>query len=109
MLRDLAAFAARGSEIVFDYSIPTSMWAPEEHPALVRIMRIIERRGEAIRSFFEPDAFPEDVSRLGYHIFENISPAELNKKYFLDRSDGLMTHSAAYNIHAEIIKHEISV
>jgi len=104
VLRDLASFAARGSEIVFDYSIPTYLWALEERQALGRIMRIIGRRGEPFKSFFEPDAISDEVSRLGYHIFENISPAELNKKYFLDRSDGLVTHSAAYNIHAEIIK-----
>jgi hypothetical protein len=80
------------------------MWAPEERQTLVRILRIIERSGEALKSFYEPDAFPDNVSRLGYHIFENLSPVELNKMYFLDRSDGLVTHSAAYNIHAEIIK-----
>ena len=104
VLHDLASFAAHGSEIVFDYSIPTYLWSPEERQALGRILRIIERWGEPLKSFFEPDAFPDEVSRLGYHIFENISPAELNEKYFLDRSDGLVTHSAAYNIHAEIIK-----
>ncbi len=105
VLRDLASFAARGSEIVFDYSIPTYLWPLEESKALGRIMRIIERRGEPIKSFFEPDDFPDKVSRFGYHIIENISPAEVNKKYFWNRSDGLMTHSAAYNIHAEIIKY----
>jgi methyltransferase (TIGR00027 family) len=104
VLRDLASFSAREGEIVFDYSIPIYMWATEERPALVRILRIIGRRGEPVKSFFEPNGFPDVVSRLGYHIFENISPAELNKKYFLDRSDGLMTHSAAYNIYAEIIQ-----
>lgn len=104
VLRDLASFAERGSEIVFDYSIPIDLLAPEEREALARIMRIIARGGEGIKSFFAPDAFPEDVSRLGYHIFENVSPAELNNKYFMDRSDGLRTHSAAYIIHAEIMK-----
>ena len=104
VLRDLASFAAQGSEIVFDYSIPTYMWALEERQALVRILRIIGRRGEPVKSFFDPNAFPDEVSRLGYHIFEHISPAELNEKYFSDRSDGLVTHSAAYNIHAGIIK-----
>jgi methyltransferase (TIGR00027 family) len=104
VLRDLASFAARGSEIVFDYSIPTYMWAQEERQALVRILRIIGRRGEPVKSFFEPDAFSDEVSRLGYRIFENTSPTELNKRYFLDRADGLVTHSAAYIIHAGIIK-----
>ncbi len=104
VLRDLASFAALGSEIVFDYLIPIKMWSPEERQALVRILRIIGQRGEAVKSFFEPDTFPDEVSCLGYNIFENISPTELNKQYFSDRSDGLVTHSAAYNIHAEIVK-----
>jgi len=104
LLDDLATFAAQGSEIVFDYSIPPSMWALEDRQALLRVSRIIERRGEALKSFFEPDAFQDEISHLGYQIIENISPDELNNKYFLNRTDGLMTHSAAYNIHAEIIK-----
>lgn len=102
VLRQLASFAVRGSEIVFDYAIPASMWAVEDRQGLTRIMRIIGYRGEALKSFFEPHTFPDEVSRLGYRIIEHISPAELNKKYFADRSDGLATHSAAYNIHAEI-------
>ena len=104
VLCDLASFAAKGSEIVFDYSIPVEMWPFEERQALGRIMRLIGRRGEPIKSFFKPDAFSDEISRLGYKILENISPAEINRKYFLDRADGLVTHSAAYNIHAEIIK-----
>jgi methyltransferase (TIGR00027 family) len=104
VLRDLASFAARGSEIVFDYLIPTYQMTLEDRQALGRGIRIIERWGEPVKSFFELDAFPDEVARLGYHIFENQSPAELNKRYFFDRSDNLATHSAAYNIHAEIIK-----
>jgi methyltransferase (TIGR00027 family) len=107
VLRELASFAVEGSEIVFDYLIPISMWALEERQALLRILRLIGRRGEPVKSFFEPNAFPDEISRLGYHIFENISPDELNNKYFSDRSDGLVTHSAAYNIHAEIIKGQV--
>ena len=61
-------------------------------------------KGRTCEVFFEPDAFSNEVSRLGYHNFGNTSPAELNQKYFLDRSDGLATHSAAYKIHAEISK-----
>jgi len=102
VFRDLGSYAVRGSEIVFDYSIPPDMWTLEDRQALVRILRIVERQGEAVQSYFEPDAFPDIVTHLGYHIIENISPAGINQKYFSDRSDGLMTHSAAYIIHAEI-------
>jgi methyltransferase (TIGR00027 family) len=104
VLRDLASFAARGSEIVFDYSVPTYLWDPKDRQALTRILRIIEQRGEPAKSFFEPDVLSVKVTLLGYHIFENISPAELNQTYFSDRSDGLAPHSAAHIIHAEISK-----
>jgi O-methyltransferase involved in polyketide biosynthesis len=104
VLRDLASFAVRGSEIVFDYLIPTYQMTLEDRQALGRGMRIIERWGEPVKSFFESNTFPDEVSHLGYHIFENQSPAELNKRYFFDRSDNLVTHSAAYIIHAAIIK-----
>jgi len=104
VLRHLASFAANGSEIVFDYLIPTYQMTFEDRQALGRGMRIIERWGEPVKSFFDPDAFPDEVSHLGYRIFENQSPAELNKRYFFDRLDNLVTHSAAYIVHAAIIK-----
>lgn len=103
VLRDLASFAAHGSEIVFDYLIPTYLMDQEERRVLCRVMRIIELWGEPVKSFFEPGVFPDAVSSLGYHIFENQSPAEQNKKYFSNRSDNLVTHSSAYNMYAEII------
>jgi methyltransferase (TIGR00027 family) len=104
VLRDLACFAAHKSEIVFDYLIPTRLMKIEDRQALGRAMRIIERWGEPVKSFFDPDAFPDEVSRLGYRILENQSPAELNKSYFFDRSDNLVAHSAAYLVHAAIIQ-----
>jgi methyltransferase (TIGR00027 family) len=103
-LRDLAYFAARGSEIVFDYLIPTYKMTLEDRQALGKGMRIIERWGEPVKSYFDPEAFPGEVSHLGYRIFENLSPGEVNKGYFSNRSDNLMAHSAAFIVHAEIIK-----
>jgi methyltransferase (TIGR00027 family) len=104
VLRDLAYFAARRSEIVFDYLIPTYKMTLEDRQALGKGMRIIERWGEPVKSYFDPDAFPGEVSHLGYRIFENQSPDEVNKRYFSDCSDNLMAHSAAFIVHAEIIK-----
>jgi O-methyltransferase involved in polyketide biosynthesis len=102
VLGDLASLATQKSEVVLDYAVPISMWSPEDRQALTRVMRIVERRGETIKSFFAPDAFPKDVSRLGYGILDNVSSAELNKNYYSGRSDVLLTSSAAYLIHAQI-------
>ena len=104
VLRHLASFAAKGSEIVFDYLIPTNKMTLEDRQALGKGMRIIERWGEPVKSFFDPDALPDEVSHLGYRIFENQSPVELNSRYFSDRSDNLVAHSAAYIVHAAIIQ-----
>jgi methyltransferase (TIGR00027 family) len=104
ILRDLSYFAAHKSEIVFDYLIPTYNMTLEDRQALGKGMRIIERWGEPVKSCFDPDTFPDEVSHLGYRIFENQSPEEVNKRYFSDRSDNLMVHSAAFIAHAEIIK-----
>jgi methyltransferase (TIGR00027 family) len=102
VLRHLASFAARGSEIVFDYLIPTHLMTREERRVLGTAMQVIERWGEPVKSFFEPDTFPEKIAHLGYCILDNQSPAEQNKKYFFERSDNLRTHSAAYIIHVAI-------
>jgi methyltransferase (TIGR00027 family) len=102
VLRDLAAFAARGGEIVFDYLIPAHKMTLQDRQALGRGVRMIERWGEPVKSFFDPDAFPDEVSHLGYRILENQSPDELNERYFADRSDNLVAHSAAYIVHAAI-------
>jgi methyltransferase (TIGR00027 family) len=104
VLYDLVCFAARGSEIVFDYLIPIYRMTPKDRQALGRGMRIIEHWGEPVESFFHPDAFPDVVSYFGYRILENQSPDELNERYFADRLDNLVAHSAAYIIHAAIIK-----
>ena len=104
VLRHLASFAANGSEIVFDYLIPTHLMTQEERRVLGRAMRMIERWGEPVKSFFSPDTLPGKIFHLGYTIFDNQSPAEQNKKYFFDRSDNLKTHAAAYNIHMAINK-----
>ncbi len=103
VLHDLASFAVPGSEIVLDYLIPTATMNPEDRRVLRRGMRIIELLGEPVKSYFDPEAFPDVVSNHGYHIFENQSPTEQNRKYFSGRSDNLATHSSAYNLHAVVI------
>jgi methyltransferase (TIGR00027 family) len=102
-LDHLASFAADGSEIVFDYLIPKDSMSDDEKRVMDKAMRIIERWGEPVTTYFDPDALRDKVSPLGYCVLENQSPAEQNARYFSDRSDNLQCHSAAYNIHLTII------
>ena len=102
VFRHLASFAANGSEMVFDYCIPTHLMTQEERRILGRAMRIVQRLGEPVKSFFEPDEFLDKISHLGYCVLDSQSPAEQNERYFSGRTDGLKTHSAAYNMHVAI-------
>ncbi len=102
-LRDLASFAARGSEIVFDYFIPESLLDPGSRKVVGKGMRFTARRGETIQTFFDPHEFPALLSRLGYVVRENLSPVEQNRRYFANRSDRLTTLPNCYCMHVEIL------
>lgn len=102
VLRQVASFAANGSEVAFDYLIPTHLMTEEERRVLARGMRMIKRWGEPVQSFFRPDTLPDQISHLGYRVLDNQSPVEQNRQYFSDRSDNLKTHSGAYNMHVAV-------
>jgi methyltransferase (TIGR00027 family) len=88
-LRSVAGLAAKGSEIVLDFSVPQALVAPADLPAVVALRRFVERRGEPFVSQFEPGRLEEQVISLGFSHIESLSPAEQDRRYFSGRTDGL--------------------
>lgn len=103
VLAALSSLASTGSQLVFDYVVPDDLLDDTERRRAGRLRRFTARRGEPIVSFFEPAVLCERVSNLGYRILENLSPAEQNRRYFSDRSDGLHTSSASYYLRLSVI------
>jgi len=98
-LASIKSCAQSGSELVFDYGVPENYYSQKARKTVKNLKRYTKYRGEPILSTFDPDIFPQQVSKLGYALMENLSPKEQAKRYFnaTDRADILMPGS--YFVH----------
>ena len=90
-LETLTDFAASTSELVFDYLVPNELLSSKEQKAVEFLMKLANKRGEPLISFFEPGKIVELVERLGLKVIENLSPEEQNQRYFSARRDNFVT------------------
>jgi methyltransferase (TIGR00027 family) len=78
-----------GSGVAFDYTVVRSSLNPREQMALDALSARVAAAGEPFRLFFEPGELVGELGRMGLGHIEDLGPAELNARYFHDRSDGL--------------------
>jgi methyltransferase (TIGR00027 family) len=87
--------AVLGGGVVFDYGLP-----PRDLPLLPRFFlwraaRRVARAGEPWRTFLRPAAVRAGLADRGFTTVDDWSGAEVNRRYFAGRADGLrMAHSA---------------
>lgn len=87
-LRAFADAAPAGSTIIFDY-MDTDAFVPGR--AAKRIQMSIEKCrewGEPLITDFDPYMLAEDLKRLGLRLHENLSPSDIQRRYFRGRTDG---------------------
>jgi methyltransferase (TIGR00027 family) len=104
-LGSIASFAAPGSEIVFDYIIAKEFLREGNREVLEELQRRLERMGEPLTAFFDPNTFPQEVCNLGFELIENLSPEDQEARYFKGRADGISPiNSASYFAHFRVVK-----
>jgi methyltransferase (TIGR00027 family) len=87
-LRAIADVAPVGSNIVFDY-MDADAFVPERAAKPVQLMHEIVRfAGEPMKAGFDPSALAADLARVGLHLHETLSPADIERRYFQGRTDG---------------------
>ncbi|GAB5453567.1 MAG: class I SAM-dependent methyltransferase [Halioglobus sp.] len=101
-LRAIAASAAGGSEIVFDYLVPAALVPESERAAMRRLKRFTDRRGEPLIGEFNPSEIEPLLESAGFELIENLDQAEQVKRYFSQRTDGLAPLAAGYLVHARV-------
>jgi methyltransferase (TIGR00027 family) len=101
-LQSLAVCAAPASELVLTYQIPLARVEPRDRATVEKVMRFAARRGEPFLSFFDPDAFSQELSTLGFELIENLSPQEQRARYFATRTDELRPLSSMYCAHCRV-------
>lgn len=95
-LSAITHIAPAGSTIIFDY-LDNDAFVPEKAPNRVQLMQEAARRaGEPMKTGFDPSALATDLESLGLHLHENLSPSEIEKRYFQGRTDG---YHAFDNVH----------
>ncbi|MHB8918499.1 MAG: class I SAM-dependent methyltransferase [Desulfocucumaceae bacterium] len=87
-LRALADIAPAGSTVIFDY-MDTDAFVPGR--AAKRIQMSIEKCqewGEPLITGFDPSTLATDLTHLGLRLNEDLSPSDIQGRYFQGRTDG---------------------
>jgi O-methyltransferase involved in polyketide biosynthesis len=84
----MAALAPAGSEVIFDY-LDDEAFIPERTASRVaRMQEATRRAGEPIITGFDPTALAGRLEQVGWRLTENLSPADLEARFFAGRTDG---------------------
>ncbi len=99
ILRALRSFTVEGSHIVFDY-FDTDAFDPNKAASRVQAMtEVVRRLGEPYLSSFDPYELEKELSQIGFHINEHLSPLEIGRKYFQGQTEGSRACEHAHFIH----------
>jgi methyltransferase (TIGR00027 family) len=100
-LRFLASMPV-GSGIVFDYMIVPSLLNPAARRAFDSLAHCVASAGEPFQSFFDPSSLESSLLAMGFGQAEDITPEEMNARYFHGRTDGLRVGSLAHMMNARV-------
>jgi methyltransferase (TIGR00027 family) len=101
-LSAISSFAAKGSQIVFDYGIHRELMGTSAIKSVKKVRRFTSRRREKLITTFDPNEFPARICELGFKLLENLSPSEQNARYFASRTDDLRNVPVTYYAHFEV-------
>jgi O-methyltransferase involved in polyketide biosynthesis len=86
-LRSIRATASEGSTVVFDY-IDSDGFDPARAVKRMQLMQaIVGRVGEPMKTYFNPGTLEAELESVNLRLKENLSPSEIEERYFKDRTD----------------------
>lgn len=94
-LRFVARSCVRGSEIVFDFSLPDDALAETERVSRAQRAARVAELGEPWISHFDPAALAGELKALGFSEAEHFGVNEANQRYFSNRADHLRWRGSA--------------
>ena len=89
-LRSIAKVAPAGSIVVFNYADANTFIPEKLSPQMKKFLKLLRKIGEPIKmGGFDPSRLVEDLESLGFRPQENLSPVNIEERYFKGRTDGL--------------------
>lgn len=102
-LRAIATVAPPGSTVIFDY-LDTEAFVPQKAARRVQIMmQLVERIGEPMLTGFDPACLAADLASLGFRLQEDLSPADIEARFFEGRTDGYHACEQAHLARATVV------
>ena len=95
-LRSIAALAGPGGTVVFDYLDPNAFVPHRVAKRTQWTLEAVRRAGEPMKTGFDPATLAGDLESCGLRLQENLSPSDIEDRYFAGRTDG---YHASPHIH----------
>jgi methyltransferase (TIGR00027 family) len=99
MLRFIASTPI-GSGVIFDYMILASLLPADQLFIFDALVKRVDWVREPWQTFFDPVELVKKLRAMGFGHVEDIGPAEINAKYFKDRTDELRVGGLAHIVSA---------
>ena len=81
--------ATAGRTIVFDYLDKDAFIPEKPSPQRQKAFEFLQKIDEQMKNNgFNPSRLAEDLTTLGFRLHENLSPAEIEDRYFQGHKDG---------------------
>jgi O-methyltransferase involved in polyketide biosynthesis len=96
------ASAPTGSRVVFDYTISPSLLTPDQRLIFDALVERVDWVREPWQTFFDPAELVKNLRAMGFGHVEDIGPADINAKYFKDRTDELRVGNLAHIVSARV-------
>lgn len=101
-LRDIAGTSHAGSSIIFDY-LDADAYVPARAARRVLMMQEATRRaGEPMKTGFDPSMLASELQTLGLHLRENLTPADIQARFFQNRADGYRAYEHIHFVWAVV-------
>jgi methyltransferase (TIGR00027 family) len=95
-LRSITKIAPIDSAIVFDY-FDTDAFIPEKSsPQMRNLLEYLRNIGEPMKTGFNPSNLAEELASLGFSLQENLSPTDIEERYFKGCTDGYHAREHVY-------------
>jgi methyltransferase (TIGR00027 family) len=100
-LRYIAA-RPRGSQVVFDFALPTGEISPVEQWSRARSARSVAASGEAWINYYNAAALSEELRSLRFASPTVLETESLNARYFSGRGDGFQLYGSGRMMSAHV-------
>lgn len=86
-LKSIAEIAPKGSTVIFDYGDNQLFDASKTTKRVQNMIGLAAQSGEPMKSCFSYPELEKLLEEAGFHIYEHLSPQDIEEKYFQNRHD----------------------